>query len=95
MTDFDWLTSTLSAVGGGFAGWIFNRKAQKAQTKTNELENVEKALSIYRDMIGELKTNLGETKTQLDEINKKCLSLDKEIVKMQKRCISAECPNFK
>jgi uncharacterized protein HemX len=95
MNEFDWLNSTLSAIGGGFAGWFFNRKQQRASTKTNELENVEKALSIYRDMINELKSNLKETKTQLEDINKNCVALDKEIVKMQKRCISTECPNFK
>ena len=32
-------------------GWLFGRRKQQAETQTTELDNVDKAIHIYRQMI--------------------------------------------
>lgn len=38
----------------GFGGWFFQRKKQAVETNTNEIENAEKALQYYRNMVDDL-----------------------------------------
>ena len=35
-------------------GWLFGRRKQQAETQTTELDNVDKAIHIYRQMIDDL-----------------------------------------
>ena len=101
MNDFDWIGASLSAVGSSFATWFFTRKKSAAETKGSELENVEKSLKIYREMLGDVKTEcdvarmeLGAMREKLAGKYKRVEHLEKEIDAMQKRCTSISCPNF-
>ncbi len=73
------LYTTIPAVVTGILTYIFTRKKQHQETKANELDNVQKALEVYRSIIEDLKTDLEETSkkveslnTYIDEIRKKC-----------------------
>ncbi|MDO5608249.1 MAG: cell wall anchor protein, partial [Capnocytophaga sp.] len=39
---------------GAFAGWFFGRPKEKAELQTSELDNVDKSLKIYREMVDDL-----------------------------------------
>ena len=73
------LYTTLPAVVTGVVTYIFTRKKQQQETKANELDNVQKALEVYRSIIDDLKKDLEETgkkveslNNYIDEIRKKC-----------------------
>lgn len=73
------LYSTIPAVVTGILTYIFTRKKQQQETKANELDNVQKALEVYRGIIQDLKTDLEQTQEKItelnnyiDEIRKKC-----------------------
>lgn len=73
------LYTTIPAVVTGILTYIFTRKKQQQETKANELDNVQKALEVYRSIIEDLKTDLEETSKKveslnsyIDEIRKKC-----------------------
>ena len=58
----EWITEVLkehfgSFIGmvlSGLAGWFFGRPKQQMELQTNELDNVDKAVKIYREMIEDL-----------------------------------------
>lgn len=73
------LLGTVPAVITGILTFILSRKKQAQETKTNELDNVQKALEVYRQIIQDLKTDLQETQIKvedlnryIDEVRKKC-----------------------
>lgn len=75
------LIGTVPAVVTGILTYILSRKKQQQETKTNELDNVQKALEVYRQIIQDLKTDLQETQikveelnTYIDEVRKKCVN---------------------
>ena len=73
------LLGTVPAVITGILTFILSRKKQAQETKSNELDNVQKALEVYRQIIQDLKTDLQETQIKvedlnryIDEVRKKC-----------------------
>ena len=87
----EWIYGTLAAIGSSFATWVFARKRNAVETQSTELENIQKGLSVYREMLGDLRTELEEqNKRNFAKID----SLEKEIVAMQSRCSSVSCPNY-
>ena len=45
------LLSFVGLVLSGLAGWLFGRPKQRLELQGSELDNVDKAIHIYRDMI--------------------------------------------
>lgn len=73
------LLGTVPAVITGILTFILSRKKQAQETKSNELDNVQKALEVYRQIIHDLKNDLQETQIKvedlnryIDEVRKKC-----------------------
>lgn len=62
------LIPSIAALGGGFSGWFFGRAKQKADTEGAELNNVDKALSIYRNAILDLERWKGELLERMKQI---------------------------
>lgn len=57
--------------------WFLARRKYRAESKANELENVEKAISIWKNLaidlkkeVEQLKTELIEHKQQIDNLRK-------------------------
>lgn len=72
----DFLTNIFSyiiaPVASGFAGWFFAKRKIKAEAESGELDNVDKALEIYRKAIKDLegwKTELLEKMGQIESEN--------------------------
>lgn len=69
----------LSVFVTGFGAWIFQRKKQKTEVNTNEIENAEKGLQYYRQMVDDLGSRLTQTISllhqTLEELNKARLEL--------------------
>lgn len=99
--DFTWLWATLSAAGSSLVTWFFSRKKQQAETKASELDNVEKAVEIWRKMAEDLKGEILENKEEnhkLREVVEKQQSTLKELqytMERMKREFEAEIQSVK
>lgn len=58
----------LAPVAAVFAGWFFGRRRSAAEADGVEIENVEKALSIYRGIISDLEAQIKTLKAQIAEL---------------------------
>jgi hypothetical protein len=87
------VSSLISAVLGGGMVWIFAMKAQKkrlnaeakgaeANAESTELNNVEKAITIWREMAESLKKELEASRTKYDEVTKQVVELKKSVDKL-------------
>jgi peptidoglycan hydrolase CwlO-like protein len=65
----EFLIPTISAIISSSLTYFFTRSKQKEETRTNELDNVQKALEVYRSIIGDLENDLKKTKNQIQELN--------------------------
>lgn len=73
------LTEALTALVGGFFGWFFTRKKQQTELQANELDNVDKAIRIYREMIENLGAQLKTAIAELDEAKKTIKELEGKV----------------
>ena len=76
--DISWLWTTLATLGGALVTWLFGRRKQKAETKSNELENIEKGLEIYRKMLDHLKAEISSLKQEVHTLENKVSDLLQE-----------------
>ncbi|GIZ15310.1 cell wall anchor protein [Capnocytophaga catalasegens] len=60
------LLPVITTFVGAFVGWLFGRPKEKAELQTNELDNVDKAVKIYREMIEDLGEQLRKAITELN-----------------------------
>lgn len=65
----EFLIPTISAIISSSLTYFFTRSKQKEETRANELDNVQKALEVYRSIIGDLENDLKKTKNQIEELN--------------------------
>jgi hypothetical protein len=79
------LTGVFGAGGGGFFGWFFTRKKSNADAKGSELENVEHAIKIWRELAEEnkrenieLKKEMANIKAQLEEMRLDLITVHRE-----------------
>lgn len=66
----DILTTTLPPAISAAVAWIFARRKNNASANASELENVEKALVIYRGIITDLHNKIKELEVKLGEMEK-------------------------
>ena len=50
-------------------GWLFGRRKQQAETQTTELDNVDTAIHIYRQMIDDLSQKYAHAIEELKKAN--------------------------
>lgn len=63
------LLPIITAIISSSATYLFTRAKQKEETRANELDNVQKALEVYRSIIDDLEKDLNKTKIQISELN--------------------------
>jgi predicted nucleic acid-binding Zn-ribbon protein len=63
------LIPIITAIASSSITYLFTRAKQKEETRTNELDNVQKALEVYRSIIKDLETDLEKTKSKIEELN--------------------------
>jgi peptidoglycan hydrolase CwlO-like protein len=76
--DFSWLTNTLSAAGAGLATWLFARRKNSAEAQQSELENVEKAVAIWRQIASDLEGKFTALQREVIELRKHVVKLEIE-----------------
>tara|TARA_Y100000768_G_C23778970_1_gene587037 strand:+ start:204 stop:548 length:345 start_codon:yes stop_codon:yes gene_type:complete len=77
---------------GGFTGWFFTRRHKRAQAKGTELDNVEKATAIWRELAEDLKSEVHKMREKQsyvldkqDELIVENKRLTYEITKLEKK----------
>ncbi|MGB7527699.1 MULTISPECIES: hypothetical protein [Sphingobacterium] len=88
------LIPLITSIAGAFSGWFFGRRKQTAEAVQSELESVEKAVAIWREIAQDLKKELAEQSLQIQNLqmeigtlrrdNARLLSELKQIKKVQK-----------
>lgn len=73
------------SVIGTTAGWFFGRRKTRADAVQSELENVEKAVGIWRQVADDLtlqmatlKSELADAKTEIEKLNREIQKLHAE-----------------
>lgn len=84
----EFLIPVLTTFAGALVGWFFGRPKEKAELQTSELDNVDKAVKIYREMIEDLGkqlskaiAELNEAKTTIKELENTIEGLTTELMK--------------
>lgn len=64
------LKDIIPPVVTALVAWFLARKKNRAEVSGSELENVEKALSIYRSMVHDLRDKIKELEDYVDELER-------------------------
>ncbi len=64
---------------GALVGWLFGRPKEKAELQTSELDNVDKAVKIYREMIEDLGEKYAQAISDLEKANKRIKELESSV----------------
>lgn len=67
-----YIGEAITALVGGFVGWFFTRQS-------SELDNVDKAVRIYREMIDDLGKQLKQAIQELDEAKQTIKELELKV----------------
>lgn len=81
--DSSWVGTTITTAAGAFFGWLFGRRKQKAEAESSELDNVEKAVAIWRQIASDLEGKFTALQTQVTELQKHVLKLELENEKLK------------
>lgn len=89
--DYSWIWATLASAGASFVTWVFTRRKQTAEAEGSELDNVEKAVAIWRQTaedlhkdINELRQHITDLRRQIGELQSENDRLIREIEKIKK-----------
>ena len=69
----------------GWAGWLFGRPKQRVELQASELDNVDKAIHIYREMIDDLGEKYAKAIADLKEANLRIKELENSIENLLKQ----------
>lgn len=69
-------------------GWLLGLKVQKAQVKTTELENVQQAITIWREVAEDLEKKLIESDQKVKELSDGLDSLQRQVNAVVLKCNS-------
>lgn len=72
------LTPIVTTLVGAFSGWFFGRRKQTAEVVQSELEGIEKAVSIWREIAQDLKKELGEQSLQIQKLQDEVSTLRRD-----------------
>lgn len=73
------IAPAITTLVGAFAGWFFTRKKQQAEASLQELDAVEKAIAIWREIAQDLKVELQEHKNKVDSLSQKLEEVYEEL----------------
>ncbi|WP_336834076.1 hypothetical protein [Sphingobacterium siyangense] len=73
------LAPIITTLVAAFSGWFFGRRKQTAEAAQSELEAIEKAVTIWREIAQDLKKELGEQSLLLAEQSLQIQKLQEEI----------------
>lgn len=78
----EFLLPIITTFVGALVGWFFGRPKEKAELQTSELDNVDKAVKIYREMIEDLGEQLRKAIAELNEAKTTIRDLEGTVEKL-------------
>lgn len=75
----EFLIPVLTTFVGALVGWFFGRPKEKAELQTSELDNVDKAVKIYREMIEDLGRKYEKAISDLEKANLRIKELENSV----------------
>lgn len=79
------VTAFISSIITAFGSWFYSRQRQKKEVKALEVDLVERAAKIWREMSEELKERLDKVEEENKELRTENKGLRKEIEALRKR----------
>lgn len=73
------LIPAITALVGAGITWFFGRPKEKAELQTSELDNVDKAVKIYREMIEDLGRKYEKAISDLEKANLRIKELENSV----------------
>ncbi len=73
--------------------WFLSRRKYRAESQANELDNVQKALAIYRDTILDLKKELEELREKITVVVNENEALGRQMEELRKELICTRAEN--
>lgn len=73
------LLPVITTFVGALVGWFFGRPKEKAELQTSELDNVDKAVKIYREMIEDLSQKYAKAISDLEKANQRVKELESSV----------------
>lgn len=64
----EFLPEIITGFAGTFSGWIFARRKNKIQTDSNEIENLDKAVALWREIAQDLKSVIDDKQKMEEEL---------------------------
>lgn len=80
----EYIFAILSTIIGSTVTWFFARRKNTAEAQGNEIDNVEKALRVYRDMLSDLEKKVDAQNLTIEKQEKEIILLRKEIRELKK-----------
>ena len=76
-----------SATGalGAFVSWIFGRKKENVEVQASEINNVQEAIKIWKDMAQELKEEVAELKEKVEQLTTEVHTLRAENITLRSK----------
>ena len=75
----DVLPAVLSGAGTGSLAWFFARRKNNAEIQASELDNVEKATLIWRQLAEDMKNEVKELRDRLETVYQENQELKKQV----------------
>jgi hypothetical protein len=75
----EYFFSFIGLLLSGFVGWLFGRPKQRVELQSSELDNVDKAIHIYREMIDDLSAKYAKAIADLNEANRRIKELENAV----------------
>ncbi len=88
------ITSVFSAITG-LVGWFAGRRKSKAQTRTIEIENVERAVKIWQELAESYAMKLMDVQNDIDRVNADNRLLRVEVDELRKKVATLTSDNKK
>nr|WP_314560832.1 cell wall anchor protein [uncultured Capnocytophaga sp.] len=79
------IVTFISMLLSAFVGWLFGRPKQRLELQSSELDNVDKAVRIYREMIDDLGAKYAKAIADLNEANQRIRELENSLEKLLKK----------
>ena len=91
-----WISEHLSDIltwlglpAGGFFGWLVGRKREATETRSIEVEILQRTIKALEDVNKTLRTNIDELQDDIrrmrDEFNRKCEHMENEIATLKQQ----------
>lgn len=89
------IITTVFSLVTGIAGWFAGRRKSMAQTRTIEIENVERAVKIWQELAENYAKKLMDVQNDIDRVSADNRLLRAEVDELRKKVATLTCNNKK